>query len=308
MFASVLLGFAAATQLVHAVPSPNSLGSDLTILTNNDILGPQSPSADSAVILLDSRSRESAADACVALGKQLWSPQTETTSIQPNLDYLTYASNYSASQPYWIAPSDTIPRAIDGYGHIWNNSNLSPHSRLPALCTQSAPFFNSSTQDARAQWQVTVHSNKEYITGFRDRLSFRFLGIRYAPQPKRFTYSTPYTGTGNDASATSYGSQCVQSGGGSEDCLFLNIWTPYLPAHAGAPAQKPKPVMFWIHGGAFTGGTGNDPTFDGGNMASRGDVVMVAINYRLSTLGFLALDDDVTKGNFGIADQINALE
>jgi carboxylesterase type B len=69
-----------------------------------------------------------------------------------------------------------------------------------------------------------------------------------------------------------------------------------------------KPVLFWIHGGAFTGGTGNDPTFDGGNIASRGDVVMVAINYRLSTLGFLALDDGVTKGNFGLADQINALD
>lgn len=67
-------------------------------------------------------------------------------------------------------------------------------------------------------------------------------------------------------------------------------------------------MLFWIHGGAFTGGTGNDPTFDGANIASRGDVVMVAINYRLSTLGFLALDDGVTKGNFGIADQINALD
>ena len=140
---------------------------------------------------------------------------------------------------------------------------------------------------------------------FRDRLSFRFLGVRYAPQPKRFTYSTPYKGTAS-SDATTYGSQCVQSGGGSEDCLFLNIWTTYLPAHAGS--KQLKPVMFWIHGGAFTGGTANDPTFDGGNIASRGDVVMVAINYRLSTLGFLALDDGVTKGNFGFADQINALD
>ena len=81
-----------------------------------------------------------------------------------------------------------------------------------------------------------------------------------------------------------------------------------MPAHGGAPAQDLKPVMFWIHGGAFTSGTGNDPTFDGGNLASRGDVVMVAINYRLTTLGFLALEDGVTKGNYGFADQVNALE
>lgn len=66
--------------------------------------------------------------------------------------------------------------------------------------------------------------------------------------------------------------------------------------------------MFWIHGGAFTGGTGSDSTFDGGNIVSRGDVVLVAINYRLTTLGFLALDDGVTNGNFGLADQINALD
>lgn len=67
-------------------------------------------------------------------------------------------------------------------------------------------------------------------------------------------------------------------------------------------------MQFWIHGGAFTGGTGNDPTFDGGNLASRGDVVVVAINYRLSTLGFLALDDGATNGNYGLADQISALD
>lgn len=66
--------------------------------------------------------------------------------------------------------------------------------------------------------------------------------------------------------------------------------------------------MFWIHGGAFTGGTANDATMDGGGLTSRGDVVLVNINYRLSTLGFLALDDGVTKGNYGLGDQIVALD
>ncbi len=66
--------------------------------------------------------------------------------------------------------------------------------------------------------------------------------------------------------------------------------------------------MFWIHGGAFTGGEGTDPGFDGGPLASRGDVVVVTINYRLTTLGFLALEDGVTNGNFGLADQITALD
>lgn len=66
--------------------------------------------------------------------------------------------------------------------------------------------------------------------------------------------------------------------------------------------------MFWIHGGAFTSGMGSDPTFDGGNLASRGDVVVVTINYRLGTLGYLALDDGKTNGNYGLADQITALD
>jgi carboxylesterase type B len=65
--------------------------------------------------------------------------------------------------------------------------------------------------------------------------------------------------------------------------------------------------MFHIHGGAFTSGSANDGTFDGGNLVSRGDVVVVDINYRLSTLGFLALEDGVTNGNFGIGDMTVAL-
>lgn len=111
--------------------------------------------------------------------------------------------------------------------------------------------------------------------------------------------------------ALSFGSSCAQgSSTGSEDCLFLNIWTPYLPNPIASnnSTDSLKPVMFWIHGGAFTSGTGADETFDGGSLASRGDVVVVTINYRLATLGFLALDDGVTNGNYGIADQITALD
>lgn len=109
-------------------------------------------------------------------------------------------------------------------------------------------------------------------------------------------------------SALRYGSECLQYTIGSEDCFFLNIWTPYLPSPNNTDKSNLKPVMFWIHGGAFTSGTGSDPTFDGGNLASRGDVVVVTINYRLGTLGFLALDDGTTRGNYGLADQITALE
>lgn len=140
-------------------------------------------------------------------------------------------------------------------------------------------------------------------------MSFRFLGIRYAPQPQRFGYPTLFKGSGESVSALEYGSQCFQWGSGSEDCLFLNIWTPYLPNPNKKTNKKTlRPVAFWIHGGAFIGGTANDATFDGANMASRGDMVVVAINYRVSALGFLALNDGVTNGNYGLADQITALD
>jgi para-nitrobenzyl esterase len=91
----------------------------------------------------------------------------------------------------------------------------------------------------------------------------------------------------------------------SEDCLFLNVWTP---ACDGAK----RPVMVWIHGGAFSTGAGSIGLYSGKNLATVGDVVVVTINYRLSSLGFLRLAD-ITKGRIrstgaeGIADQIAAL-
>lgn len=93
----------------------------------------------------------------------------------------------------------------------------------------------------------------------------------------------------------------------SEDCLFLNIWTP-----AKNTAEK-LPVMVWIHGGAFTGGSGTVPLYDGEEMAKKG-VVFITINYRLGVFGFLAHTELTaesplkTSGNYGILDQIEALK
>ncbi|MDE2966326.1 MAG: carboxylesterase/lipase family protein [Chloroflexota bacterium] len=85
----------------------------------------------------------------------------------------------------------------------------------------------------------------------------------------------------------------------SEDCLYLNVWTPGLD---GA-----RPVMIWIHGGAFTIGSGSEDYYDGANLASRGDVVIVTINYRLGALGFLNLPA-LGETNFGMRDQVAALQ
>jgi len=93
----------------------------------------------------------------------------------------------------------------------------------------------------------------------------------------------------------------------SEDCLFLNIWTP-----AGNTGEK-LPVMVWIHGGAFSGGSGTVPLYDGEEMAKKG-VVFITINYRLGVFGFLSHPELTaesslqTSGNYGILDQIEALK
>ncbi len=91
-----------------------------------------------------------------------------------------------------------------------------------------------------------------------------------------------------------------------EDCLTLNIWSPGLD-------DAKRPVMFWIHGGGFSGGSGATPIYDGQHLARRGDVVVVTINYRLGALGYLynqALTDadDPHSGNYGMRDQVAALE
>ncbi|HVV37801.1 MAG TPA: carboxylesterase family protein [Acidimicrobiales bacterium] len=96
-----------------------------------------------------------------------------------------------------------------------------------------------------------------------------------------------------------------QMGGQGEDCLSLNITTPGLD---GA-----RPVLVWIHGGAFVGGSGSVPWYDGESFARNGDVVVVSLNYRLGALGFMDVsgllgDAYADSGSAGIGDQITALE
>ncbi len=95
-------------------------------------------------------------------------------------------------------------------------------------------------------------------------------------------------------------------GGGSnqsQDCLYLNVWTPACDAGR-------RPVMVWIHGGAFLMGSGSTALYSGDRLARRGDAVVITINYRLGALGFLNARDvwPGSTANQGIRDQIAALE
>jgi para-nitrobenzyl esterase len=92
----------------------------------------------------------------------------------------------------------------------------------------------------------------------------------------------------------------------SQDCLYLNVWTPKVDS-------RRRPVLVWIHGGAFMMGSGATPLYSGTHFARRGDVVVVTLNYRLGALGFLNLrqlrpGDETAPSNLGLRDQIAALE
>lgn len=92
----------------------------------------------------------------------------------------------------------------------------------------------------------------------------------------------------------------------SEDCLYLNIWSP-------AADGKKRPVMFWIHGGGFVTGSGSSDLYDGSNFVKKGDVVVVTINYRMGPEGFLFFDKlpgnhEGFESNLGIKDQVAALK
>ncbi|XP_049779935.1 cholinesterase-like isoform X1 [Schistocerca cancellata] len=128
-----------------------------------------------------------------------------------------------------------------------------------------------------------------------------FVGIPYATPPLgklRFQAPQPAANWEGILNATEYGSDCVQeSGTGSEDCLYLNVYVPGVPEEG---AQLP--VMFWIYGGGYRVGSGSGKMSSPEFLVSYG-VIFVAFNYRLGPLGFLGTGDAVAPGNAGLKDQ-----
>jgi para-nitrobenzyl esterase len=141
-----------------------------------------------------------------------------------------------------------------------------------------------------------------------------FDGIPYGAAPvgaQRWQPPQPAAAWQGVRDATKPGLRCIQDTSNdpdygrptAEDCLNLNVWSP-----DGASPTHQKPVMVWIHGGGFLNGSAD--IYDARWMATQGDIVVVTINYRLGTLGFLAhpaLTPDGNIGNYGLADQQAAL-
>jgi para-nitrobenzyl esterase len=149
-----------------------------------------------------------------------------------------------------------------------------------------------------------------------------FKGLRYGADtgPLRFMPPQPPQPWTGVRDALAYGAASPQGGRPeegettSEDCLFLNIWTPAPLRKNGLEDGGKRPVMVYIHGGAYNNGSGASPWYDGTKLAKRGDVVVVTVNHRLNAFGYLYLarlfgDPGVAdSGNVGQLDLVLALK
>jgi carboxylesterase type B len=251
------------------------------------------------------------------MAEEPWSPEQANlkSTLSRALGYQEYQKIASKDQLYWISkarPCDDTCRAIDAAG---KTRNVDCRKKLPILCTQSAPVSSSSSNNNSAVWQVRQTVGNKVLTGYRDYHVWKFRGVRFADTPARFTYSkvASFEGEG-EVDATTAGADCSQpvgevKNGSSEDCLFANVWTPYLPRSGDTTDKsKLKPVMLYLYGGGGVSGSGKNPNTDGTNLAARGDVVVVSVNYRVGSIGMLNLNDGVHNGNYGVSDQVTALE
>ncbi|SPC61746.1 related to Cholinesterase precursor [Ustilago sp. UG-2017b] len=327
---------ALGTQIVGAVPflaerdkissasgpavKQSELG-PIHILFQNDL---SNNASTGALLLPNSVNSDSAAQVCQQIGEKLFPFDRSLqggvgSDLVDQFNYLRYAGTIGWGDTFWLDHGSNNVVAykasrndIRPYGRGEKLGVLCTHSAPPATVSGANPYSNVEESTSGVDKLITVQAGDYMLTGCRDRRSFRFLGVPFGDAPvgnKRFMYATPYTGN-KRLDATSYRNACVQSTTPlgpmpvGEDCLNLNIYTPSLGSYS---KKALKPVLVAIYGGAFTSGRNSLHSYDGGNLASRSDIVVVTINYRLGALGWLASGKEL-EGNAGLSDQILALK
>ena len=176
------------------------------------------------------------------------------------------------------------------------------------VCGAALSIF--ATPAVLASVRPVIRTTAGRVRGFVDGDLQVFRGIRYGADTalRRFlapVTPAPWRGT---LDAREFGPASLQPGAEpnqSEDCLFLNVLAPV------APSQRPRPVIVYIHGGAYTSGSGSSPLYDGSSLCRRGDVVVVTVNHRLNLFGHLYLSGYLPgfpdSGNAGMLDLVLAL-
>jgi para-nitrobenzyl esterase len=190
------------------------------------------------------------------------------------------------------------------------------------LCGAAGIAVLAFALPAQASDDLIIKTDRGKVQGkmSADGQARDFLGIPFAAPPigpLRWKPPQPAAEWHGVRQATSFGSRCMQQThyadmvfrdpGENEDCLTLNVWTP---------AARPKgklPVMVWIFGGGFAGGSTSEPRQDGEHLTRKG-VLVVSMNYRLGIFGFFsthqlaAEDPHHAAGNYGLLDQLACLQ
>lgn len=192
-------------------------------------------------------------------------------------------------------------------------------------CCNTSVKSGKADQELETSASATVvETTGGKVAGYIDEGIYTYKGIPYA-KAERFMAPVPADRWDGIRSSRAYGPTCPQGkrtgwysdeqafsfnwddGFPDEDCLRVNIWTP------GINDGKKRPVMVWLHGGGYSTGSGQElPSYDGRNLAKKGDVVVVTLNHRLNVLGFLDLsaygEKYAESGNAGLLDLVAGLE
>ncbi|KAF8963205.1 hypothetical protein BGZ46_001019 [Entomortierella lignicola] len=331
---TALMALLATTSCYTTFASPQNttapLANDLRgvhLLLENDV---DSSTPKYPVILLSHpRTYNDSQMACASLGENL---------VAPTFGNLSNLLNNTPVAHNELQTFNLLWTASEGKNNnsmctAFDRSNGQTQQRpcnetLPSICSNSMPRYIFMEANTTSQIKINT-ANFGVWQGYRDQNQFRFLGIPYAEPPVgKLRFMDPVAANANKFigadkvnNATRVGNACKQLNYGnppmssemeirnlgavtSEDCLYLNVFTPSFKSEG----TKGLPVMVYVHGGSFTDFSGSTPFFEPGNLVSRAGVVVVTLNYRLSSYGLFDIPGTNVTGNVASRDQVEALK
>lgn len=220
-------------------------------------------------------------------------------------------SDYAIQAVDW-ARANGVVNGADGNRFLPQNN-----ATRAQVATILRNYLTMDTAGGDTQADGIVRTTAGLVQGTNEDGIYRYLGVPYAQATERFVPAEEVTPWEGVRMADTYGPMSPQGSisgvGGSGDqsgtdnnCQNLNIWTP------GVNDGQARPVMVWLHGGGFSTGSANEAGYDGENLSREGDVVVVSVNHRLNTFGFLDLSAYGYKyqysANVGMMDIVDALE